>query len=518
MSEKFLHKVRDSEIFIGLVGAVGTNINLVSDVIKEELVSFNYQTESIIISKLIAQLPRWSEQHTVFEGEEDRINKLMDLGDTIREEAGGEALAILSVLNITEIRRQKEASALTALKRHAYIIKSLKTVEEVKFFRKLYGDAFILISVYSPPEERTDFLAQRIADSKAADDTEHFRSFASRLIEKDQKNTGTNKFGQNVQDTFPLGDFFIRYEEKEKIRPKLARLLDIWFGHPFLTPRKEEHAMFLANAASLRSADLSRQVGSVIVNNDGDLLSMGCNEVPKVTGGCPWPEEGEIDFRDFQNGFDPSVKMKERIIAETLEKLKEANWLKEPFESLDVNKIIIEAIYADEAPLKKSRISSILEFGRIVHAEMNAITDSAKRGVPLKGMTLYCTTYPCHMCARHIISAGIKEVVFIEPYPKSMAKKLYGKMIDIDSPEKKEFAVNFKPFEGIAPNRYISFFSMGGKKRKTPDGEIYKWNRGESYPQVESLSSSYILVENSILKNVEQNLYKFGLSCDNLSA
>ncbi|MBE9486754.1 MAG: hypothetical protein IMY82_06255 [Chloroflexi bacterium] len=517
MSENFLHKVRDSEIFIGLVAAVGTDLNLVSEVLENELTSFNYQTKSIVISELISDLPRWEEEYKKFNGEENRIDELMNLGDKIRGEAGGEALAILSVVNITEIRRQK-GSPSSPLKKQAYVIKSLKTEEEVKFFRKLYGDAFLLISVYSPTEERRNNLAQRIADSKAVDNIEPFKAAASRLIEKDQKNTGA-KFGQNVQGTFPLGDFFIRYEDKEKMRPKLARLLELWFGHPFHTPSKEEHAMFLANTASLRSADLSRQVGAVIVDDDGNLLSMGCNEVPKANGGCPWPEEEDIDFRDFQNGFDPSVKMKERIIAETLEKLKKAGWLNDTYETLDVAGMVTEAIYLEDAPLKKARISSILEFGRIVHAEMNAITDAAKRGIATKGMFLYCTTYPCHMCARHIISAGIKNVVFIEPYPKSMAKKLYGKMIEIDSPNDRESTVNFKPFEGVAPSKYIAFFSMGGKKRKLSNGKIYNWTRAESYPQVESLSHSYLLVESAVLKELnetEENRYKFGLTRDKL--
>lgn len=514
MTDNFLHKVKDSEVFIGLVGAVGTNLNLISEVISEELSSFNYLAEPIIISNLISQLPRWASHCENLNGEEDRINGLMRLGDKIRDEAGADALAVLSVANIAEIRSQKGCTT-SPLKKHAYLIKSLKTVEEVKFFRKLYGDAFLLISVYSPTEERRNNLAQKIADSKAVDNIEPFIAAASKLIEKDQKTTGV-KFGQNVQDTFPLGDFFIRYEEKENMRPKLARLLDLWFGHPFHTPAKEEHAMFLANTSSLRSADLSRQVGAVITNNDGDLLSMGCNEVPKVSGGCPWPEEDSIDFRDFQNGYDPSVKMKERIIAETLQNLQEAGWLSDIHSQLNVSQMVLQAIYLDEAPLKKARISSILEFGRIVHAEMNAITDAAKRGIALKGASLYCTTYPCHMCARHIISAGIKEVVFIEPYPKSMAKKLYAKMIEIDSPVSRDVTVNFKPFEGISPNKYISFFSMNGKKRKTSEGEIARWTRKESYPQVESLSFSYLFVENSILKTIQKNKYKFGFTCDKL--
>lgn len=57
-----------------------------------------------------------------------------------------------------------------------------------------------------------------------------------------------------------------------------------------------------------------------------------------------------------------------------------------------------------------------------MHAEMFAITDAARRGLSVRDATLYCTTFPCHMCARHIIASGIRKVVYIEPYPKSMAK------------------------------------------------------------------------------------------------
>jgi deoxycytidylate deaminase len=35
-------------------------------------------------------------------------------------------------------------------------------------------------------------------------------------------------------------------------------------------------------------------------------------------------------------------------------------------------------------------------------------------------------SFPCHMCARHIIATGLREVVYIEPYPKSVAKAWRG--------------------------------------------------------------------------------------------
>lgn len=513
MPDNFLHKLRDSEIFVGLVGAVGTDLDLVCTVLEEELRNFNYKSERVRISKLISDLPKWQSVVATIAGEGDRIKKLMDLGDTIREEVnGGDALAMLAIANIQEIRYKLHNHPDRRIERQAFIIKSCKTVEEVSFFRKVYGKSFFLISVYCPRNERLEVLAQKIADSNASDDTEQFKGEAEDLIEKDLKTRG-KKFGQDVQNTFPLGDFFLRMAEKEKMRDKISRMLELWFGHPFHTPGKDEHAMFLANTASLRSSDLSRQVGAVIVDSDGDLLAMGCNDVPKPGGGLPWPGD-EQDYRDFQLGVDPSVVMKERIIKEVLEILKTSGWFNDDVADKQSSELLENSLYGDKPILDKARISSILEFGRIVHAEMNAITDAAKRGSKLRGSTLYCTTFPCHMCARHIISSGIKEVVFIEPYPKSRTEKLYWQMIKVDGGDRDHNIVNFKPFEGISPNRYIDFFSMKGKKRKDKKGKIYEWEKAKSFPQVEMISPAYLQIETAVLKLINANLSKFGLESD----
>ena len=85
--------------------------------------------------------------------------------------------------------------------------------------------------------------------------------------------------------------------------------------------------------------------------------------------------------------------------------------------------------------------------------------------------TLYCTTFPCHICARHIISCGIKRVVYIEPYPKSMAQRLYPEAISIDGLPANDDQVRFEPFLGIAPKRYADLFATGDP-RKNRDGPL----------------------------------------------
>jgi len=51
-----------------------------------------------------------------------------------------------------------------------------------------------------------------------------------------------------------------------------------------------------------------------------------------------------------------------------------------------------------------------------VHAEQNALCDCAKRGVSCDGATAYITHYPCIICTRLLLTAGIKEIKYIEDY------------------------------------------------------------------------------------------------------
>mgnify|MGYP003987598769 CR=1 FL=1 len=51
-----------------------------------------------------------------------------------------------------------------------------------------------------------------------------------------------------------------------------------------------------------------------------------------------------------------------------------------------------------------------------IHAEQNAITDCAKRGVSTEGATIYITHYPCINCMKILCAAGIREIYYIHDY------------------------------------------------------------------------------------------------------
>lgn len=61
------------------------------------------------------------------------------------------------------------------------------------------------------------------------------------------------------------------------------------------------------------------------------------------------------------------------------------------------------------------------ELCRGLHAEHNVLLQAALYGISTKGSTLYITNQPCIICAKMIINAGIKEIVFLGDYPDKMA-------------------------------------------------------------------------------------------------
>ena len=62
---------------------------------------------------------------------------------------------------------------------------------------------------------------------------------------------------------------------------------------------------------------------------------------------------------------------------------------------------------------------------RAVHAEQNAIVQAALTGVSTRDATLYVTCQPCNHCAKIIVNAGIRKVVFDGDYPDEFAMQVF---------------------------------------------------------------------------------------------
>ena len=130
----------------------------------------------------------------------------------------------------------------------------------------------------------------------------------------------------------------------------------------------DEYFMSLAKLSAMRSKDPSTQVGACIVGNDNRILSIGYNGAP--------------------NGFEDE----------------NFPWARDG-----------EKIYT--------------KYPYVCHAELNAILNY--RGGSLEGSKIYVTLFPCNECAKAIIQAGIKTIIYKEDkYPDSPSVRASKRMLN----------------------------------------------------------------------------------------
>ena len=132
-------------------------------------------------------------------------------------------------------------------------------------------------------------------------------------------------------------------------------------------PNWDEYFMRMAELASERSTCLRRSVGSVLVK-DRRVLATGYNGAPKGLQHCD-----------------------------------EAGCLRE----------------IEDVPSGKRH-----EICRGVHAEQNLIAQASVHGVKSEKAVVYCTTYPCVICAKLLINSGVKKIYYKCGYDDKLAKEI----------------------------------------------------------------------------------------------
>ena len=493
------------ELVMSLCAAAGTDTTAVYDALASELRSVGYTPVLIRLSALMAELPGL-EYLLGLQEEDKRIRESQRAGNEIRrilKQGDAVVRLALSTIHSTRTSLNDSQDPTVPAERHCFVISSLKRHEELETLQQLFGQRALLVSVYEPRDQRVENLCRKIASSRKSGDPDAHCEVARDLIDIDQ-NERSDPLGQRLEDVFPKADVFLK--AGTTLREDARRFIQLLFGAPYLTPTIDEFLMFQARATAQRSADLSRQVGAVIATKTGEILATGCNEVPRAGGGVNWGNVAgsDRDYRDYRLGQDAAAAAKKEIVTELLQALSKAKWLCDEKSTANPETLAQDALFGNDKPLAATAVANLLEFGRIVHAEMAEICDAAMRGVPVSGGTLYCTTFPCHMCARHIIAAGIHRVVYIEPYPKSRAKRLYKRAIQVDEDRDADTdAVQFEAFVGVAPSRFIGIFDMVERK----DRQGYSLNpmaASNASPKAVKLGALVADLESSYLASVDE--------------
>lgn len=509
----------DAELVFALVYAAGTHIEPVIEFLSDQLSQkFHYTVREIRISKYIEER---LEVSLAGVAEAERIETLIKKGNEICSSTRRkDFLALTAIAEIAEGRPSDQNDDPQPRPKSAYIIRSLKRPEEVNAFRRVYRPGFYLVGIFATEEERHAYLV----DDKGTDATR-----AEAILERDQQEA-SDDYGQRTRDTFHRSDVFVQLRDN-LYKKEIKRFLDLVFGHPFITPTRDEYAMFLAAAAASRSSQWGRQVGAAIMNSTRDVVALGCNEVPKAGGGSYWEDQSGT-FRDHEQDppRDSNDEAKKEIAEDILTGISEC--LKRVYgkaqQELGNQTVQKFQTYMEaELPmstrlLRQTKLFDITEFGRATHAEMDALLGCARSGINPQSATLYTTTFPCHNCTRHIIAAGIKRVVYIEPYPKSKATDLHGDAIKlgVDSDTKtmdeaKDSKVPFVPFVGVGPRRFLDLFSMELSSRyvleRKRNGRMVDWNEATNRgPRVSMLAASYLDREQGAVRDVNELLKNAG--------
>ena len=446
------------------------------------------------------------------------VETLQNYGDQIRAEHtkdGTEdhaAIARALVLRIRHKRAETLGKSMTGFeeiqpdgKPRAYIVDCLRHPAEVNFLRRIYEDSFVLIGVVCEEEKRISRIGRKYSDGGR----ESTLAFMKRDADAEED------YGQHVAAAFHLSDYFVdntvdRLLNNGDPNPawdlveRLSRLVKIITHSELIRPEIAETAMHHAYNSQMQSACLSRQVGAALVDKEGNLVATGTNEAPRAGGGIYGqgftPDQLEARcafFTDISKRYCRNTTEQNTIIQELLEAVPELRDTRPERK----NSLLVE--------LRRTRIGQLLEFSRAVHAEMDALLSAGRKGVSTIGTRLFVTSFPCHYCARHVVTGGIDEVQYIEPYPKSRALILHNDAIQVEhtgwtAPSEGGSKVLFRPFSGVAPRLYKRAFLKDRELKNAQTGAMSihqpPWGTPWHLPR-----SSYVEIEAKLAEEGVKN-------------
>jgi len=316
------------------------------------------------------------------------------------------------------------------------VIVGIRNIGEVNALRQKFPQ-FWLVAVYADYKIRWE----RIKDSGSY--------LNEKVFERDdRRDSGEDEsYGQSVQRCVYEADYVLKNDKLigparivgSSLAETLARQFDgMKTEKKFRDPFQREVFMATAVSQSHASHCLKRKVGALIVNDENGIpLSVGYNDNPVGMESCFSRYNGQC--------------YKEMVIERKLDKMvpffcpecgKKHKTIKPPW-TCDKKK-------SDNRHCRcnfRTRFfpSRNIELCTAIHAEERAIRSLGQRSA--EGCTIYVNTFPCFQCARHIVDAGIKKVVYIEAYPIEEAVQFL-----MDN------KIGIEPFEGFTPRVFNKVF------------------------------------------------------------
>jgi hypothetical protein len=249
--------VHNPELVFGIVGPIGVDIEAVMDAFSEALKDVGYRPIPIHLTELIDDRRiKIKRDLSTYYG---RFQSLIAYANAYRKLAkSAAALAGIAILTIRRLRSQTTKIETSPARGTAYIVRQFKRQEEIDLMRRVYGRKFVQVSVFGSAADRRRVMMEKIQRYEPSPKTDaECERQAIELIDIDY-NQKDDVNGQRVSDVFHLGDVFVNGIDAAMAEITIRRFIRAFFGETKASPSKDEYGLYIATAASLRSADLSR--------------------------------------------------------------------------------------------------------------------------------------------------------------------------------------------------------------------------------------------------------------------
>ena len=437
-----------SVVIIGFTGLLGSGCTFIAEGVRDSL---GHRCRYYKLSSFLRE-------H--FGKTKPLVSDLQDLGNKLRREHGRDYLTHLCLKKVSaedrSVNAQPRQETFTQLKDSVIIIDGIRNDGEVEYLRNY--PHFFLVSVHADTVVRWERL------SKEKKPRFKSREEFAAADERDQEEF--DRSGQRVKYCNDLADIIIGNNETFKEAQKKKRkdfISDLVhkYVNPLVAardhqtiedrpPTNDETLMTIAYCASKLSNCRKRKVGAAIAlkfdaPDEGiagpgyRVMSVGFNEVPERLQPCVfWTSQG--CFRDSLQGGSAKLikncptcgtKIPSRFACphcNTSNPVRDRHCAKPSctgspifdYTCPDCNTRVFHSF----VPGAKGAHGKLMDMCRALHAEENAIISRPAAFSNGEGLVLYTTTFPCNLCANKIVAAGIKEVVYAEPYNMVEAEEI----------------------------------------------------------------------------------------------
>jgi deoxycytidylate deaminase len=338
-----------------------------------------------------------------------------------------------------------------------FVVDCLRNPNEVIYFRHRFPN-FYLVSIFANYKNRFQRRSKDLMVRDAIDTNQKYveQEFEERDKLDSGKQNKTEKekiYNQDVTKCVQLSDYTINnIEERSDVErfllDKLLRLVALILSPGSTKPKKEEVYMNMAYAMAVKSNCICRQVGAVITGEDEYIVGAGWNDVACGEISCGLRPLRDLNADSHKHIHNQLKNGRTRIERDYKKRIKEG------YKDYPLDQACF-CFKSEKAPNRHE-----LEYCLALHAEENAVIQGSRIGGPgVRGGTIYTTAQPCTLCAKKIKQAGIRKVVYTDPYPKS-------------DPDIFMSDVELVQFEGVKPRAYIRLFMPNHDQKEWQNLEV----------------------------------------------